>query len=56
MQHDRSQRAGGAPTEEANKRQLLDMVHPATLAQVELFQSLGLRARTLTLPVLWMHF
>ena len=52
VQHDRSQRAGGAPTEEAIKRQLLDIVHPATLAQVGLFQSLGLRARTLTLPVM----
>lgn len=31
---------------------MLDIVHPATLAQVGLFQSLGLRARTLTLPVM----
>jgi Transposase DDE domain len=52
VQHDRSQRASGAPTEEAIKNQLLDIVHPATLAQVGLFQSLGLRARTLTLPVM----
>lgn len=52
VQHDRSQHVGGAPTEEAIKSQLLDIVHPATLAQVGLFQSLGLRARTLTLPVM----
>ena len=52
VQHDRSQRGSGAPTEEAIQSQLLDIVHPATLAQVELFQSLGLRARTLTLPVM----
>ena len=52
VQHDRSQRAGGAPTEEANKRQLLEIVHPATLAQMGLFQSLGLRVGTLTLPVM----
>jgi hypothetical protein len=52
IQHDRSQRGGGAPTEEAIKNQLLDIVHPATLAQVGLFQSLGLRVRTLTLPVM----
>jgi hypothetical protein len=51
VQHDRSQRAGGAPTEEAIEGQLLDIVHPATLAQVGLYQSLGLRERTLTLPV-----
>ena len=52
IQHDRSQRVGSAPSEEAIKTQLMDIVHPATLAQVGLFQSLGLRARTLTLPVI----
>jgi len=52
VQHDRSQRASGGPTEEAIYGHLLDIVHPATLAQVGLFQSLGLRARTLTLPVM----
>lgn len=40
------------PTEEAIQGRLLDIVHPATLAQVGLYQSLGLRARTLTLPVM----
>jgi hypothetical protein len=52
VQHDRSQRGGSAPSEEAIKDELLDIVHPATLAQVGLYQSLGLRARTLTLPVM----
>jgi len=52
VQHDRSQHASGVPTEEAIKGELLDIVHPATLAQVGLFQSLGLRERTLTLPVM----
>jgi len=31
---------------------MLDIVHPATLAQIGLYQSLGLRERTLTLPVM----
>ena len=52
VQHDRSQHSSGVPTDEAIKSQLLDIVHPATLAQVGLFQSLGLRERTLTLPVM----
>ena len=52
IQHDRSQRVGSAPSEEAIKTQLMDIVHPATLTQVGLFQLLGLRARTLTLPVI----
>jgi len=52
VQHDRSQRGSGVPTDEAIQVQLLDIVHPATLAQIGLYQSLGLRARTLTLPVM----
>jgi hypothetical protein len=52
VQHDRSQRPSGVPTEEAINGQLLDIIHPATLAQVGLYQALGLRARTLTLPVM----
>ena len=52
VQHDRSQRTNSEPTEEAIRGHLLDIVHPATLAQVGLYQSLGLRARSLTLPVM----
>lgn len=51
IQHDRSQHGTGVPNEEAIKNQLLDIVHPATLAQIDLFRSLGLRERTLSLPV-----
>lgn len=52
VQHDRSQRGSGVATEAAIKSQLVEIVHPATLAQIGLYQSLGLRARTLTLPVM----
>lgn len=52
VQHDRSQRVTGAPTEEAIQSRLAEIVHPATLAQIGLFQSWGLRARSLTLPVI----
>jgi len=52
VQHDRSQSQSGVATEEAIERAMLDIVHPATLAQIGLYQSLGLRERTLTLPVM----
>ena len=51
VQHDRSKRVTGAPTQEAIQSLLAEIVHPATEAQIGLFQSLGLRARSLTLPV-----
>jgi len=41
----------GAPTEEAIQSLLGEIVHPATEVQIGLFQSMGLRARSLTLPV-----
>jgi hypothetical protein len=52
VQHDRSQHVNGVPTEEAIQDRLDEIVHPATLAQIGLYQALGLRARTLTLPVI----
>ena len=52
IQHDRSQRATGAPIEAALSDRLAEIVHPATLAQIGLYQALGLRARSLTLPVI----
>jgi hypothetical protein len=52
VQHDRSQRASGVPSEEAIRDRLDEIVHPATLTQIGLYQALGLRARTLTLPVI----
>ena len=52
VQHDRSQRPAGAPSEEAIKTQLSDIVHRAALNQVDLFHGMGLRERSLTLPVM----
>jgi hypothetical protein len=52
VQHDRSQRVSSIPSEEAIRDRLDEIVHPATLTQIGLFQRLGLRARTLTLPVI----
>jgi hypothetical protein len=52
VQHDRTQRATGAPIESAIADRLTEIVHPATLTQISLYHALGLRARTLTLPVI----
>jgi hypothetical protein len=52
IQRDRTQRPIGAPPAAAVVARLTEIVHPATLAQVSYFHSLGLRARLLTLPVM----
>lgn len=52
IQRDRTKRAVATPTDEQVKERLMEMVHPATLAQVNYFHSLGLRARTLNLVVM----
>jgi hypothetical protein len=52
IQRDRSKRPDVAPPDEQIAARLREIIHPATLAQVAHFQSLGLRARTLTLPVM----
>src|SRR5436853_7763836 len=52
IQRDRSKRPTVAPPDEQMAQHLTDLIHPATLAQVAHFHSLGLRARLLTLPVM----
>ena len=52
IQRDRTKRPVSTPTAEQVKERLTDLVHPATLAQVSYFHSLGLRARTLNLVVM----
>jgi hypothetical protein len=52
VQHDRTQRATGAPIESAIADRLTEIVHPATLTQISVYHALGLRARSLTLPVI----
>jgi len=52
IQRDRSKRPNVAPPDEQIAARLTEIVHPATLAQVALFHSLGLRERVLNLPVM----
>jgi hypothetical protein len=52
IQRDRRLRPTSAPDAEAVVARLSEIVHPATLAQVSYFHTLGLRARVLTLPVM----
>lgn len=52
IQRDRRQRPTSAPPAEAVVERLSELVHPATLAQVSYFHTLGLRVRVLTLPVM----
>jgi hypothetical protein len=52
IQRDRSKRPNAAPPDEQIADRLREIVHPATLTQVAHYHSLGLRQRTLTLPVM----
>lgn len=52
IQYARTKRSVSAPTDEQIKERLTELVHPATLGQVNYFHSLGLRARTLNLVVM----
>jgi hypothetical protein len=52
IQRDRAKRPIAAPPDPAVAARLAEVVHPATLAQVAHFRALGLRERTLTLPVM----
>jgi hypothetical protein len=52
IQRDRSKRPVSMPTGEAVATRLTELVHPLTLAQVQLFHAMGLRERILTLPVM----
>jgi hypothetical protein len=52
IQRDRTKRPVSSPTDEQVRERLLELVHPATLEQVNYFHALGLRARTLNLVVM----
>lgn len=52
IQRDRTKRPIVAPSDEQIQERLTEIVHPATLAQVAYFHQLGLRERTLGLPVM----
>lgn len=52
IQRDRSKRALVAPPDEEVQARLTEIIHPATLNQVAHFRQLGLRERTLTLPIM----
>jgi hypothetical protein len=52
IQRDRGKRPLSAPPDEQVTARLTELVHPATLAQVAYFHELGLRERTLTLPIM----
>ena len=51
-QRDRSKRTISTPTDAEMAERITELVHPATLGQVAYFHQLGLRERTLTLPVM----
>ncbi len=52
IQRDRRQRPVVAPPDPALEAHLTELIHPATLAQVHAYHALGLRERTLTLPIM----
>ena len=52
IQRDRTKHSITAPTAEKIQERLTEIVHPATLAQMDYFHSLGLRERTLSLVVM----
>lgn len=51
IQHDRMQRPTSPPPDPLVAARLNELVHPATYAQINAFHDLGLRERSLTLPV-----
>lgn len=52
IQRDRSKRLMSTPPDEVIVERITELVHPLTLAQVQTFHQMGLRERTLTLPVM----
>ncbi len=52
IQRDRSKRPPVAPPDPVVAARLAELIHPATLAQLDHFRALGLRERVLTLPVM----
>jgi hypothetical protein len=52
IQRDRTKRPNSAPPDEKIEARLAEIIHPATLNQVTYFHELGLRERTLNLPIM----
>jgi hypothetical protein len=52
IQRDRTKRPNSAPPDAKIEARLAEVIHPATLNQVAYFHELGLRERTLNLPVM----
>src|SRR5574341_831060 len=52
IQRDRTKHSITTPTDEQIQERLTEIVHPATLAQLDYFRKLGLRERTLGLIVM----
>jgi hypothetical protein len=52
IQRDRTKQPTVGPPDEEVSARLMELVHPATLAQVSHYHQLGLRERTLNLPVM----
>jgi hypothetical protein len=52
IQRDRTKQPTAGPPDEEVSARLMELVHPATLAQVSHYHQLGLRERTLNLPVM----
>src|SRR5215203_4099588 len=52
IQRDRTKRPTTSPPDQQVEARLQELVHPATLNQVAHFHDLGLRERTLNLPVM----
>jgi hypothetical protein len=52
IQRDRSKRLEVAPPDEKVTERLIEIIHPATQAQIAYFHNLGLRERVLNLPVM----
>lgn len=48
----RGQKQPSPPPDEKTAQRIREVIHPATLAQVEHYQKLGLRERILTLPIM----
>ncbi len=52
IQRDRSKRPNTAPPDEVVEGRLDELVSPAVYAQVDVYHAMGLRERTLTLPIM----
>ena len=52
IQRDRGKRPLTVPPDEQVSQRLMDLVHPATLAQIAYFHELGMRERIFTLPLM----